>query len=238
MSSPTIQQLESKENDYIPTIEAFKKRLNHLLLNNRYTVEFGGNSFWNQHGRYVRFMVSAITIPSWMIDNEVVYMGGTKANFPSGFQQGNLDMTLFNTGPELQVFQNWMKLTYDQESRAIGYFDDLKCDVKVLQYTTNGELAQEFIFTDCTIYQLNGISFSYDPANSPQTFNVSLNYFGYSLITPQKLMKAIPEINIKTPEQLMPSAQAKDAGAQTKKAAAQVQPKKEAEQEQNPAPNP
>lgn len=238
MSAPSITHLESKANDYIPTIEAFKTRFRHLLLNNRYTVEFGGSKFWNTYGRYIRFMVSAITIPSWMIDNEQVYIGGTKMNIPSGFQQNNIDMTLFNTGPELQVFQEWMKLTYDQESRAYGYFDDLKCDVKVLQYTTNGELAQEFIFTDCTLYQMNGISFSYDPANSPQTFNVSLNYYGYSLITPDKLMQAVPNVDIKTPEQLMKNPAAKAAGVQIKQDAAKVEAKKKEEDKKKPTPEP
>ena len=216
MSELSITTLESKSNDYIPTIEAFKSRLNYILLNNRYTAEFGGNNFWNEHGKYVRFMVSAVTLPSWMIDSEPTYIGGSKLFVPNGFTQGNLDLTLFNTGPELQVFQNWLKQTYNQETRSYGYFDDLKCDLKILQYTTNGELAQEFYFTECTIYQMNGISFSYDPANSPQTFNISLNYFGYSLITPQKFMKAVPNVDIKTPEQLLKQTTEQNPGTETK----------------------
>lgn len=216
MSALTINHLENKGCEYIPTIEAFKKRLNYVLLNNRYTAEFGGNPFWNEHGKYVRFMVSALTIPSWLIDNEDIYVGGTKMHVPSGFQQGNIDLTVINTGPELQVFQNWMKMTYDQETRGVGYYDDVKCDLKVLQFTTDGELAQEFYFTDCTIFQLQGISFSYDPATAPQTFNVSLNYFGFCLTTPKKYMQAIPNVDIKTPEKLMQETTEKNPGTESK----------------------
>lgn len=185
---PSIQQLESgyrgsKGNDFIPSIEAFKRRMQHILLNNKYIAMFGGSTFWDKYGANVQFMISAITIPQWMIDPEQFYIGGAMVSVPNGFQQGNLDVTLYNTGPELQIMQNWLKMTYDQEKRCYGYFDDLKCDLRVMQFTTSGELCQTFWFTDCTIYQIGGIAFSYDPASGPQTFSVALNYFGFQLET-------------------------------------------------------
>lgn len=179
----SIQHLESSANEYIPSIETFKKRMQHILLNNRYVVEFGGSNFWDKYASYVRFMASAVTLPSWGVDSEQVYVGGTHTMLPNGFQKNNLDMTIYNTGPELQVMQNWLKETYNQETRFYGYFDDIKCDIKVMQYTTNGKLCQTFWFTDCTLFQISGISFSYDKASGPQSFNISLNYFGFSLET-------------------------------------------------------
>lgn len=182
-----ISNLERDETPYIPSIAAFKTRMRHLLLNNKYTATFGGGPFWNQYSDYVRYMVSQITIPNWTIDNEKIYMGGAAMNMPNGFEQNNIDLTLYNTGPELYVMEMWLRETYNQKTRTYGYFDDIKSDLKVVQYTTNGEVAQTFIFYDCTIYQINGISYSYEPATAPQTFMISLNYFGFDLDTEEWL---------------------------------------------------
>lgn len=194
MSSPSIHHLESSSSAYIPSIEAFKSRMRHVLTSNKYVAEFGGSSFWNTHAPYVRFMVSEISLPQWVIDPEQVYMGGASMAVPNGFQQNNLDLTLYNTGPELQVMQNWIKLIYDQSSRTYGYFDDVKCDLKVIQFTTDGREAQTFLFTDCTIFQLGGVKYSYDQA-AVQTFNVSLNYFGFTMLTENYLMEGLVSLN-------------------------------------------
>lgn len=208
--SEEIHYLESNSNAYIPSIESFKRRMQHILLNNKYVAEFGGGRFWTRtnYSDYMKYMVSNITIPNWMIDIEQIYMGGTQMMMPNGFQQGNLELTIYNTGIELQIMQNWLKETYDQDSRSYGYFDDVKGDLQVRQYTTDGQLAQTFWFTDCTIYQIGGISFSYDPASGPQTFTISLNYFGFTL-NPS-------EIN------LNPSPVTKDSAALNSESAAQA----------------
>lgn len=178
-----ITHLERDTREGIKSIMAFKKRMQHILLNNRYTATFGGGKFWNQYSRYVQYMVSQVTIPNWIIDNEKIYVGGTNMNVPNGFEQNNLELTLYNTGPELYVMELWLRETYNQKTRTYGYFDDVKSDLEIIQYSTNGNIAQTFIFYDCTIFQINGISYSYEPATAPQTFSISLNYFGFDLKT-------------------------------------------------------
>lgn len=193
MSTISIQKIEGDgglgKSKYIPTIEAFKSRMNYILLNNRYTAEFSGSDFWNEHSNITRYMISSITLPQIVMDVEQVYVGGTIVPMPNGFQQGNIDMTLYNTGPELQVMQQWMAKTYNQITRTYGYFDDIRCDLTINQFTVNGDLIQTFKFTDCTIYNLGGVSFSYEPATAPQTFNVSLNYYGFSIATDPEYFK-------------------------------------------------
>ena len=179
----TITSLERDARESIPSIAAFKRRMQHLLLNNRYTATFGGGAFWSQYSNYVQYMVSQLTIPNWTIDNENIYMGGANMVIPNGFQQNNIELTLYNTGPELYTMQKWLSYTYDQKARTYGYFDDIKGDLEVIQYTTDGKKAQTFIFYDCTIFQINGISYSYEPATAPQTFSVSLYYYGFDLKT-------------------------------------------------------
>lgn len=187
-------QSNSNVNQYIPSIDSFKQRMNYILLNNRYTAEFSGSDFWNQYASITRYMISSINLPQMVIDSEQVYVGGTNVAMPNGFQQGNLDMVLYNTGPELQVFQRWMALIYDQSKRTYGYFDDIRCDLTVNQFTVHGELVQTFKFTDCTLYNFGGISFSYEPSQAPQTFSVALNYFGVTISTDPKYFKASQDL--------------------------------------------
>lgn len=192
MSSPTIAQLENTpKNEYMPTVAAFKNRMRHVLLNNRYVAEFGGSVFWTKYARYVRYMISAITLPQLAIDSEPTYVGGTTVMVPNGFQQGNLDITLYNTGPELKIMHMWLAETYNQSNRAYGYFDDVKCDLKVMQFATNGDLVQTMTFTDCTIYNLGGLNFNYAPTTEIQTFTVALNYFGYMLETESQFFEGV-----------------------------------------------
>lgn len=192
MSGKSITKLEnSPKTELFPTISAFKSRMRHVLLNSRYVAEFGGSPFWSKYAQYVRYMVSAITLPQLAIDSEQTYVGGTIAMVPNGFQQGNLDLTIYNTGPELKIMHLWLSETYNQSSRSYGYFDDIKCDLKVMQFATNGVLAQTMTFTDCTIYNLGGINFSYAPATEVQTFTVALNYFGYMLETEHQFFEGL-----------------------------------------------
>ena len=100
-------------------------------------------------------------------------------------------MTIYNTGPELKIMHLWLAETYNQATRSYGYYDDVKCDLKVMQFATNGELVQTMTFTDCTIYNLGGLNFSYAPATEAQTFTIALNYFGYMLETEHKFFEGI-----------------------------------------------
>ena len=188
-----IQNIEGQnglsKSQYIPTIDSFKKRMNYILLNNRYTAEFSGSDFWKEHSNITRYMISSITLPQLVVDPEQVYVGGTIVPMPNGFQQGNIDLVLYNTGPELQVMQRWLARTYNQSTRTYGYFDDIRCDLTINQFTVNGDLIQTFKFTDCTLYNIGGISFSYEPSTAPQTFNISLNYFGFSVSTDPEYFK-------------------------------------------------
>ena len=193
MSALDITTIEGQRNagqsSFIPTIDSFKKRMNYILLNNRYTAEFSGSDFWNEYANVTRYMISSINLPQLVIDPEQVYVGGTNVAMPNGFQQGNLDMIMYNTGPELQVIQRWIALAYDQSARTYGYFDDVKCDLTINQFTVNGDLVQTFKFTDCTPYNMGGISFSYEPSQAPQTFSIALNYYGFSISTNPAYLK-------------------------------------------------
>ena len=192
MSGPSISNLEnSPKTELFPTISAFKSRMQHVLLNSRYVAEFGGSPFWTKYAQYVRYMISAVTLPQLAIDSEQTYVGGTIAMVPNGFQPGNLDLTIYNTGPELKIMHLWLAETYNQASRSYGYFDDVKCDLKVMQFATNGDLVQTMTFTDCTIYNLGGMNFSYAPATEIQTFTVALNYFGYMLETERQFFEGL-----------------------------------------------
>lgn len=192
MSGSSITKLEnSPKTELFPTISAFKSRMRHVLLNSRYVAEFGGSPFWTKYAQYVRYMISAVTLPQLAIDSEQTYVGGTIAMVPNGFQPGNLDLTIYNTGPELKIMHMWLAETYNQASRSYGYFDDIKCDLKIMQFATNGDLVQTMTFTDCTIYNLGGMNFSYAPATEIQTFTVALNYFGYMLETERQFFEGL-----------------------------------------------
>ncbi len=192
MSGKSITKLEnSPKTELFPTVSAFKSRMRHVLLNSRYVAEFGGSPFWSKYAQYVRYMISAVTLPQLAVDSEQTYVGGTIAMVPNGFQPGNLDLTIYNTGPELKIMHLWLAETYNQATRSYGYFDDIKCDLKIMQFATNGDLVQTMTFTDCTIYNLGGMNFSYAPATEIQTFTVALNYFGYMLETEHQFFEGL-----------------------------------------------
>lgn len=186
MSDASKFEGATARNSVIPTVDEFKKRMNYILLNNRYTADFGGSKFWNTYNYVTRYMVSSISFPQMVIDNEQIYVGGAGTMVPNGFTQNNLELVLYNTGPELQIMQQWMTMTYNQNTRTYGYFEDIRCDLRVVQYTVDGVAIQTFTFTDCTLYNIGGLQFGYEPASAPQTFSISLNYFGYNLETNPK----------------------------------------------------
>ena len=49
MSDASKFEGTTTRNGVLPTIEEFKKRMNYILLNNRYTADFGGSKFWNEY---------------------------------------------------------------------------------------------------------------------------------------------------------------------------------------------
>ncbi len=189
----------SSRSSKLPTIEAFMRRMPYILLNNRYTAKFSGGKFWPAYSDIIDYMICSISLPQTTIENETVYVGGAAAMIPNGFQQGQLDMVVYNTGPELLVFQKWMQATYDQAKRTYGYYDDIKGDLQVTQYTTDGNPVQVFTFTDCVIYTMGGLQFGYESQTNPQTFNVSLTYFGYTLSTSKRNFEQL--FTAKTPVQ-------------------------------------
>lgn len=175
----------------IPTVQAFMARMPHILLKNKYIAEFT-SGFWHQeNGKLIKYMVSAVNMPQLVVESDPIYVGGAAVNMPSGFTQGNLEITVYNTGMELAAMFKWLQMTYNQQTRTYGYFDDVKTDMRLTQYTTDGRPVHEYTFTDCTIYQLGGIDFSYDPATAPMTFTVAMNYFGYILRTDANITKSI-----------------------------------------------
>jgi len=171
----------------IPSIEAFKRRFSRMLVTNKYIAEFSSSissgKMWKNGSNQVKYMISSITLPQWLIDPETIYLGGASAMIPGGFQQNNIELTIYNTGPEFFSMKQWLDLTYNQGSRTYGWYDDVKADMTLTQYGTAGEKINVFTFTDCTIFQLGGLTFSYEPTTAPQTFNVSLNYFGWTMHT-------------------------------------------------------
>ena len=196
-SSGNTDNVKALAPHNLHTIEAFKEKVYHPLLPNRYTVYFypknttcyfykAFNTVSETTGvkpsEYLECKISSISLPNYQIDNEEIYVGGSNVSVPTGLTKGNLDLTIINQGIEYDVIYSWLKQIYNGTTRHYGYFDDIAVNVYVTQYATNGEWVLEHHYYDCTPYNTQLEQLSYDEANSIHTFSLSLNYFSYDCV--------------------------------------------------------
>lgn len=167
----------------IETIEQFKQRVTNPLLPNRFTAIFSGNYFdLNSNKEHLLCKVNSASLPNYQTDSEEIYVGGTSVSVPSGLTKGNLELTIINQGIEYDILYQWMRTIYNENTRCYGYYDDVKADLYITQYHTNGIWALQYHFYGCTPYNLQIDQISYSAANDFHSFSIALNYFSYTSI--------------------------------------------------------
>lgn len=165
------------------SVEKAKLALSSPLFKNRYIVFFGtqGSKTVGLFDMDMGLMTNTLSMPTFSINAKQQYIGGINVVIPNMWEQGQLDMTLYNTGWELRQFEQWQGLHYNQATRSYGYVNDICISVKVMEFDRASNVVLTHNFTGCTLYQLGGQQLAYDDATEVQTFNVSLQFRGYKL---------------------------------------------------------
>lgn len=164
-------------------IEQAKVALKNPLFGNRYIVFFSGagsasrNLFSDEYGRFA----STISMPTYTYNATLQYVGGVNIVIPNIHEQGQIDMTIYNTGDTYRTIQKWANLHYNPKKKTYGYVNDYLVNMKILELDRASGVILTHIFSGCTIYTYGGIQLTYEEATTVEVFNLSLQYRGYDL---------------------------------------------------------
>ena len=164
-------------------IDQAKVALKSPLFGNRYIVFFSGagntsrSIFSEDYGR----VASSVSMPTYTYNATLQYVGGVNIVVPNIHEQGQLDMTVYNTGDTYKTIQKWANLHYNPKKKTYGYVNDYLVNIKILELNRTAGVILTHIFTGCTIYTYGGIQLTYEESTAIEVFNLSLQYRGYDL---------------------------------------------------------
>lgn len=155
----------------MPNINSFKSQLSSsccLLLGNRYKVvmnKITGDNFI--------YYCNKVTLPSIEFTQLDLDTGGHVIHVPHKMTLGNLELTFFNTGAELTKFHQWCDQNmYIHDTHAIGYYDDVKMNIAVMEYNIANKLAISRTFTGCILTSISAVNLTYESASALQEFTI------------------------------------------------------------------
>lgn len=178
-----MQRRQSALAEKFMSIDQAKTALKNPLFANRYIVFFAGagnssrNIFGDEFGRYV----NSVSLPTQTYNSTQQYIGGVNISIPNIYEQGQIDMTMYNLGDNYRLIQKWSNLHYNARTRTYGYVNDYIVNVKILELDRAAGIILTHIFNGCTIYTYGGIQLTYEEATAVEVFNLSLMYRGYDL---------------------------------------------------------
>lgn len=164
-----------------PTISEMRTMLSSPLFSNKYlglfTKTYSTNPFPTNFG----YMINSLTLPTFSYNAVQQYIGGVEIPVVNLFQQGQLDMTLYNTGKEYESVYKWGEEHYNQYSKAYGYLNDIYATFKIFEYDRTGNKVITHTFDRCTLYTYGGLQLSYEDSSQVETFQLSIQYQEHSV---------------------------------------------------------
>lgn len=174
--------IDTAENVYFgSSIEEFKQNVNEANYANRYVAVLNlKNSANNEFGNDLKYLIKSISLPTMSYNAKQLYIGGVNTAIPNLFEQGQLDMTIYNVNFAWRSFYKWGMRHYDQNTRCYGYLQDYQGILKVYEYFVNGNLFGVHYFDNVTLYNLGNIQLAYDDVSELETFTATLQYRRYN----------------------------------------------------------
>lgn len=174
----------SSFSDYL-NIDVAKQLLASPLFANRYivTISGSGSAVTSVFNEKIGLMANTVSLPTFSYNAKQQYIGGININVPNMFEQGNIDITFYNTGKEYAAFKKWAEYHYNQSTRAYGYVNDILANVQIIEFDRKGDKILVHTFNGCTLYTYGGIQLAYEEASQVEVFNVSLYYRAYEVET-------------------------------------------------------
>lgn len=160
------------------SVPEIRKKLESPLFGNRYIGVFSGNSVFNEN---LGYMMNSISLPTFTYNAKEQYIGGVNTTIVNLFQQGQLDITVYNTGVEYKSFYDWGELHYNQTTKCYGYMEDIYAELSIYEFDRKADVVLQHQFHKCSLYTFGGIQLTYEEASQVETFQVSLQFRSYSL---------------------------------------------------------
>lgn len=160
-------------------IDNIKDLIKSPLFGNRYVAVFSGNDVFSN--KNFGYMVNNITLPTYVYNAKQQYIGGINTIVVNMFEQGQLDMTVYNTGDEYNTIYKWGEKHYNQKTRCYGYMNDIYAELRIYEYDRASNIVLTHIFEKCNLYTYGGLQLTYEESTQIETFQVSLQYRSYRL---------------------------------------------------------
>lgn len=103
-------------------------------------------------------------------------IGGKMLHTPSKVSLGDLQLTFYNTGKELKAFYQYCdNNVYNNNTHAVGYYDDVAMNISVYEYNRHGSLIITREYSKCIIKSISPLSLSYNESTEVQNFTIGFS---------------------------------------------------------------
>ena len=83
----------------------------------------------------IQMSCNSIKLPNIQTDGTNINTGGIQFNLLSSFKiNGNISLTIYNSGPQLEFFNELSNIMYDQQSKLFSYPEDYLLNMDVYDY--------------------------------------------------------------------------------------------------------
>ena len=169
----------------IKSIPEIRQLLKAPLFGNRY---FGQFTFTNNNGNKpnifgdVGYMMNTMNLPTVSYQALPQYIGGIFTQVTTKMDQGQLDITIYNTGKEFHSIYQWGEMHYNQKNRSYGYMEDIYAELRLYELNIANQKVVEHRFHRCSIVTYGALQLSYEEAQQVETFQLALYYRNYECI--------------------------------------------------------
>lgn len=161
----------------MPSIEHFKSAVANttgFLTGNRYKVTLSKLNSGN-----LSLFCNKVDLPSIDYTQVDLDIGGKLVHVPSKYALGDIQLTFYNTGPELLAIYNFCNANVYMPNHAIGYYDDIAMDIQVVEYNTADTVILTRKFRSCILKSVSTISLAYAESTEVQQFTISFSCGSY-----------------------------------------------------------
>ena len=160
------------------TIPEIKELLKSPLFANKYVGTFTPEPIFGNVG----YMMNSLTLPTFTYNTRQQYIGGIKTPITTMYEQGTIDLTIYNTGSEYHNIYRWGEMHYNQHTRSYGYMEDLYAELTIYEYDRSANNIIAHLFHKCSLYTYGAIQLTYEEANQVETFQVALHFRNYECL--------------------------------------------------------
>lgn len=124
----------------------------------------------------IGYMVREIDLPGFSMNTGLSYIGGQDSTYFDIYNSGSIRVSLFNTGPELNSFNNYFKTIYSPTTGHIAYIDDCYFTTTVLEYDETGNKRAKHNYFKCILENIGLLKYQHEQLQTFPTFDVTIKF--------------------------------------------------------------